>query len=171
MHDTQQHATDEIRTAFADAGEQRDNDAYVKSMRCLDFLTSKWLTPDGAAQAVEYIDSYNAFDAGNVADALESIAEADDSALIAIGREGSPALYVETDDAEAVLSAFKSMDGRPDELGRVDPDAVGLARERLSDGDAEKYNHSMCNHENPPVAAGDFPETDPARQYVRAWWD
>lgn len=171
MHETEQHAIDEIKTAYADAGPQRDNDTYVKSMRCLDFLTSKWLTPDAAAQAVEYIDSYNAFDAGNVADALEATAEADDSALIAVGREGSPVLYVETDDADAVTSIFESMDGRPNEIGQVDADGVGLARKRLSDSEGEKYNHTMCSHENPPVEPSDFPETDPARAYVRAWWD
>lgn len=172
----------EIQTAYADAGPQADRDGYVNGMRCLSFLTSAWLTPKEAYEAVTFIEAYNAFDAETVAEYLSEIEEADPDALVAIGREGSPVLYVETDapaDVEAILNTEKVHDadspfgrGQPDELGRVDPGSVGAARKDLyGDGEDQMDPHTSCTHDAPPVAAEDYADPDPHRAHVRAWWD
>lgn len=168
-----QELRNEIATAYADAGPQRDNDHHSNDMRCLSFLTSGWLTPDEAASAVELIGPYNAFDPDTVADMLDTVLENDPDALVAIGREGSPVLYVETDDPEAVVSVFGEWgEGTPDELSEVSPGSVGSARKDLyGDGDEQIDPHITCSHADPPVPVEEYAEPDPDRAHVRAWWD
>lgn len=174
---------DEVRTAYADAGQQRNDPAYVEEMRCLAFLTSDWLTPAAAASVVEYIGPYNRFDPDTVGSMLDAITEAYSDALVAVGREGSPVLYVETDAPETVMRVLGPTsyeeaespmfpEGRPDELGRVEPGAVGNRRQEMyGDGEDQIPPHQPCSHAAPPVPVADFAEPDPDRAHIRAWWD
>jgi hypothetical protein len=68
---------------------------YEESTRCLDFRVRFWAAGDGPAcalAALRAIGSYNNFDGWAVAQALEPFAE---KCVIAVGREGSPVVYVE----------------------------------------------------------------------------
>lgn len=164
----------EVRTAFADAGPQRDNDAYTHDMRCLSFLTSDWLHEEGAIQAANIIEDYNRFGAEDVEALIAAIIDTDPDARFAVGREGSPVFYVETDDAQAVVDAIEAVGGYtgPDELGEVSAGAVGSARKDLyGDGDDQMSPHNMCSHERPPVPVEEYAPTSEDKQYVRAWWD
>lgn len=173
---------DEVRTAYADAGKQREPPQYVSDMRCLKFLTSAWATPEVAVELVEYIGPYNAFDPEWVDAAMEQVHLTCDGALVAVGREMSPVLYVESDSPEAVMEVLRDEydvgddDGTfapsgPDELSVVSAGAVGTARKDPYGGDDGMDPHSTCTHDAPPVAVEDYADTDPDRSYVRAWWD
>lgn len=164
----------EVETAYADAGPQRESDVFTREMRCLSFLTSEWLTPTEAQEAVERIGEYNTFKPETVKAMLRSLP---DDALVAVGRESSPVLYVETDEPQAVIEMFQSgwqnegeespwSDGSPDELGQVD--YVSNYRKGWYD---DRDPHSICKHGNPPVPVEDFVEGDSDRAHVRAWWD
>jgi hypothetical protein len=166
----------EVRTAYADAGKQRDTSFYSHDMRCLSFLTSVWVSPTRAGELVEQIGGYNRFTPDALCGGggiLEAVADADPDARVAVGREGSPVLYVETTDAAAVLDAFSvGYSTEPDELSEVDPGDVGSARKDLyGDGEDQIHPHSTCNHEAPPVPVDEYAPTRDGREYVRAWWD
>lgn len=171
-----QAVVDEIRTAYADADPQLDVAIYANSMRCLSFLTSEWLTPDEAADAIEYIAEYGTLTPEAGARYLAEIADVDPDARVAIGREYSPVVYVETVDADAVIAVFNTVygdtDRTPDELSIVRAGAVGKARKDLyGDGYDQMDPHQNCQHDRPPVPVSEYPDTDSDKQYVRAWWD
>lgn len=165
----------EVRTAFADAGPQRDNDAYTHDMRCLSFLTSGWFHEEGAIQAANIIEDYNAFGAESVAELIDAITDTDSDARFAVGREGSPVIYVECEDAQAVVDTIEAAGSYsigPDELGEVPPGGVGSARKDLyGDGDDQMSPHNMCSHERPPVPVEEYAPTREDKQYVRCWYD
>lgn len=175
---------EEVRTAFSDSVEQRDNYNYSHEDRCLSFLTSDWFDSAAAArEALESIGPYNAFDPETAGDILEAIVrDADPDARFAVGREGSPAIYVETDDAEAVRAVFDRrwtnddadapwQRAGPDELAVLDdPRAVGSARKYETIG-PDLEPHNMCQHDEPPVDTENLAPVSDDREYVRAWWD
>lgn len=166
---------DEVRTAYADAGPQRDNPAFAHEMRCLSFLTSDWMDVETAVEAGHLIESYNGFDSDALEDALRRIEEVAPDVKVAVGREGSPAFYFQTDSPEAVIDVLDGMgsggafSARPDELSITD--YVGGARSGFYEPEGDIAVHQTCRHEQPPVAVEDFAEPDPEKEYVRAWWD
>lgn len=156
------HVIEEIRTAYADAHEQRPDSAFSNDMRCLSFLSPTWLTAEDAAAAISHIGEYNAFDPEAVGALLSAIEEAAPHARFAIGREGSPAIYVQTGMTDTVMSAIEDHHVSPDECAVVAPDAVGPA---------DPEEHIMCAHEQPPVPADEYATPDDGLGHVRMWWD
>jgi len=102
-----------------------------------------WLGARAAVDAVRAIDQYNYFSGDAVADTIGTIAAHDENARFAVGREGSPVVYVETRQPGVATGAFGNMDElrRPDELGEEDAVRYGAMRKRRG--------HTL----------------------VRAWWD
>lgn len=180
---THQSQLRELAVAFADAGRQRDDPGYPHDNRCIAMLVSDWLLPHAAINGAHIIESYNTFSSYIVTEMLLAVREADSSALFAWGREGSPVLYIECDDADAVMNvlgpdAYTYPDdpmfttGRPHELGRISHELVGKARQPLyGSEDSDRDVHAECTHESPPVTVDEYAETTPDREYVRAWWD
>lgn len=169
----------QTRIAYADA----NTDGFGKDERCLSFLTSEWLTADRTREALQVIGQYNAFDPDPVGEMVSHIEdEIDPGALFAVGREGSPVVYVETDDPEAVIEflgpvryeaadydrddPFSSV--HPDELGETEHVGSRITRERYEEGDDDA--HMMCRHDEPPVEVDEWAEAGD-RPVVRAWWD
>jgi len=170
-NDTHEQTSEaEVRTAFADANPQDGEAAYTGGMRCLSFLTSAWLDPEVAKRTVQYIGPYNQFDpdvTGRMLDRLPG------DAMLAVGREGSPVLYVQTHRPEAAKGAFNTHPGHsPDVLREVEPTFVGSARSPIyGQSDGLRDPHSACDHESPPVPVEEYAPTDDSARYVRAWWD
>lgn len=175
---------EQVAIAYADAGPQRQSEAYDNDDRCLKFVTSGWFTSQEAVrEALSRIDSYNAFDDGRVMGMVKRAFQADD-VRVAVAREGSPAIYLETDVPNQIVDIFGPTryeadpdlpfaDVKPDELsysaeGDIDY-RVGSNYAREPDFDA----HSMCRHDDgdEPVAVEDWATPNPDRFVVRAWWD
>jgi len=72
----------EVRTAYADAGKQRDTSFYSHDMRCLSFLTTEYVTPAIAADIVAMIGPYNGFNPESAQQMLGHIANDDPGALL-----------------------------------------------------------------------------------------
>jgi len=166
--DADQHRLlSEVRVAFADAGQQRDDDRLDHDQRCLSFLTSGWFDDgDALAYALEAIGQYNAFESAHVAECTRKISERADEVRVAVGREGSPVLYIETDDASTVLAYVGNY---ADECWEVEHDNVGTARKWADDDGMDA--HGMCRHDEPPVAVEDYAEPKDGKAVVRCWWD
>jgi len=73
----------------------------------------------------------------------------------AFGREGSPALYVNTDINDAVVAGVPQHEYRIDELS--------------ADVIMHRHSHSMCRHDEPPVANDE--QVTAGGGFVRFWWD
>lgn len=148
-----------IKQAYADVP---DRDDYQRDARCLSFCAPDWVNPERAAELVDLIGTYNRFSPESVGERLLAL---DDSARVAIGREGSPVLYIESLHADAVIDRFE---GYADECYQVD--YVGNATTWADDDGYDA--HTMCRHDEPPVPVADYAETaDDERRVVRAWWD
>jgi hypothetical protein len=145
----------EVRTAYADAGMQRDDDAYTHDMRCLSFLTSEWVDADTAKRMAELIGGYNYFNPEVAADLIDAVTDVDPDATFAVGREGSVALYVNTDIRDTVVAEVSRGAYRVDEL------SGGVMMNR--------HSHSMCRHDEPPVPNDE--QVTAAGGFVRFWWD
>ncbi len=170
----------ELADAYSDAGRQRDKSGYHRDNRCLSFLVSDWLLPHAAINGAHIIESYNNFSSYIMTEMVLAVREADSTALFAWGREGSPVLYIECADADAVMNVLGPdsytfpddpmfENGRPDELARISHELVGQARQEVYAG--ERDPHMMCKHDEPPVPVEEYPDTTSDREYVRAWWD
>jgi hypothetical protein len=157
----------EVRTAYADAGEQRDNEHFVDDERCLSFLTSGWFE-DGELlkEALDAIGGYNRFDPDRVATRTKELNEEHGDIRVAVGREGSPVLYIECENPGDVKDAFEDY---ADECWEVEHDQVGNARKWADDDGYDA--HTMCRHDEPPVEAEDFADPGRGRPVVRCWWD
>mgnify|MGYP000615539100 CR=1 FL=1 len=157
----------EVRTAYADAGAQRDSAHFENDERCLSSLTSGWFE-DGELlkEALDAIGQYNRFGPDKVATRTKELNELQGDIRVAVGREGSPVLYIETDDPDAVEAAFEEY---ADECWEVDHDEVGTARKWADDDGRDA--HTMCRHDEPPVEVKDFAEPASGRSVVRCWWD
>lgn len=160
---------EQVKRAYADAV-GRDN-GYDDDERCLSFLTDRWLDPEEAANLVTYVGPYNNFDPEIVAMKIQSVAENCEFLRVAIGREGSPALYFEVNpvDRPEVEHAFERY---ADEFAEVEPpDISGKEMKRGDEYPIEE--HSSCRHENPPVEPGNEAKgsTEYNRVYIRSWWD
>lgn len=88
------------------------NDA--DAARQLHFVT-QMLDPETAAECVEQIGMYNAFDPDVITEFLHSD-ELDDSARVAVAREYSPAIYIYSEDLPSVLSRFFVVDRYVDDF-------------------------------------------------------
>lgn len=170
----------QVRMAYADTG----GNPFHDDQRCLTFLTSRWMDLEEAIEALGVIGPYNAFDPGDVAEMLREIDGRVDGARFAVGREGSPAIYVEADDPDAVEDVFGPRryeidpedrpdpddvfsPSHPDELGRYDTPGSSYSREKFAEGEDA---HTMCLHDEPPVEVDEWVEGN-GRPIVRAWWD
>lgn len=150
-----------MSTRLADMVFEQVRQAYSDAY-CLHFLSSEFVDLKTAGEAVEFIGPYNRFDPETTREKFDEIAEVDPDALVAIGREGSPVLYIDTDEPEAVLEIF---DGYADELWEVDSENVGPSS-YLEDG-----LHSWCDHSQPPVPEGAEASVSEGDSVVRAWFD
>jgi hypothetical protein len=159
---------EQVKRAYADA--HGIDNGYDQEKRCLSFLTDQWVDPQEAGDLVAFIGPYNAFDPDTVADKFYTlVTEADVNFRVAIGREGSPALYFATDEPEKIRRVFESY---ADEFAEVEaPDIAGKERYREDDYPVEE--HGSCRHDQPPVPQGHEVRGDPERDvtYLRAWWD
>lgn len=171
---------EQVRIAYADAY-QIDN-GYPHDARCLTFLPSRWLSADEAVEAVSCVGQYNAFTPDDTAAMLREVADLDPEARFLVAREGSPAVYVETDDPDGVedilgprsydiepSDAVAYADSKPDELGTIDVPGSTYSRERFRE-EGPDAAHWGCQHDEPPVEIDEWPEGD-GRPIVRAWWD
>lgn len=93
-------------------------DGEQTSVRFLTFRTDR-LKMDKAQEVIKAIGPYNGFNPGLVNEVLSQIADKYGPLSIEVGREGSPCLYVWTNDY-AKLDDIKEMlsAAHPDELGR-----------------------------------------------------
>jgi hypothetical protein len=166
--DADQHRLlSEVRVAYADAAQQVGDDRLDHGQRCLSFLTSGWFEDgDALAYALEAIGQYNRFEADKVAEHTRKISEQCGYVRVAVGREGSPVLYIETDDPATVKDVLAAY---ADECWEVNHDEVGNARKLAGDDYIDAHN--ACRHDEPPVAAEDYAEPGDGRRVVRCWWD
>lgn len=164
----------QVETAYADT----QGNGGFDSSRCLSFLMSEWVSPRDASELVEIIGGYNAFNPETVQEMLSDIERLDPTARVALGREGSPVIYVETEDPKGVLSIFDSQwnnenvaspwgRGAPDELWRIDLNISTVGKVRRT----PEYAHKSCAHTHPPVPDEKIADVDPEKDYIRAWWD
>jgi hypothetical protein len=163
----------EVEIAFTDITDVTDRDA-----RCLSFLSSVWVTPRDAARLTGIIGEYNGFDPLYMSEegVWEEIADADPTARCAVGREGSPVVYIETERPDEVSAILAGLSGRgtfpptPDELAKTEH--VGTAsRSYYGSGEDQRDPHSMCKHDSPVVPVSDYPQPRDGAAVVRAWWD
>jgi len=177
-HDSETSSTDcwdaehdalieEVRRAYPRGEGQEHLDEYPLDGRCLSFLTSGWFTDGQAlAGALTRIGSYNRFDAQRVARRTRDVSDEAEHIRVAVGREGSPVLYIETDVPETALGKFNDY---ADECWVIDR-PVGNARQMI-DRDPDFDPHTMCNHDEPIVPAEEYAEADDKHPVVRCWWD
>lgn len=161
----------QIKQAYADgyyAADDLDNE-FDPDDRCLNFLACEFVTPEDAMALVKWVGQYNAFDPVNVRDAISVIEGADPDARIAIGREGSPVIYVDVDPSTStkVWDVFDRMGSGPDELDYVYPEDVGPS-DVLDKGTVHAYS---CAHDEPPVPEGGEAKPRSGHDVIRAWWD
>lgn len=174
----------QVKYAYADTRERRRLDAYQQDDRDLKFLTSSWFNVTVAgeiqygplADAIEAIGPYNKFDPAKVIGRVHACAEADENPFkegesplrVAIGREGSPVLYIECDRPEQVIGCLEDY---ADECWHVDADSVGLARSYMSNGETAEEVLRYSNRDEFLVHPDEFAEPNEEREVVRAWWD
>lgn len=159
---------EQVKRAYADA--HNIDNGYDHDQRCLSFLADQWVTPSKAANLVAFIGPYNAFDPQTVVEKFSTLTdEANVEFRVAVGREGSPALYFATEEPNKIRQVFESY---ADEFGEVEaPDIAG--KERYRDDDYPVDEHSACSHDAPPVVSGHEADGSPDNSltYLRAWWD
>ena len=95
--------------AYGDAGGRNYPPVNDRKHRSLFFHTD-WLDAETAKQCVREVDSYNAYSGELVADTIDDIDDATDGTMYVFGREMSPALYVYTDQPEAVQELVETME-------------------------------------------------------------
>ena len=158
---------EEVRTAYSDAGPQRDDDAYNTADRCLTFLASGWFE-DGVALAAAFraIRDYNRFDAERVITKMRAASDESDFMRVAVGREGSPVVYVETSNPHALRQQFGEY---TDEY--MDATPTGFGQARKWDDDDGYDTHSMCRHDEPVTTVDEYPEGTGEHEVIRMWWD
>lgn len=140
--------------------------AYDDASRCLKFLQSSFVPVEHALDLVDAVGPYNAFEPSDVRDRLRSVAELDPDARVAVGRESSPVLYVETTVTEDTMGElFDRAGGGPDEFWPVDADEVGPY---WAGEDAHEFcrgeGHADTRPDDMATPSGDAP-------VFRAWWD
>lgn len=163
----EQPLVEEVRVAYSDAGPQRDDDSYTHGDRCLTFLASGWFE-DGVALAAAFraIRDYNRFDAERVITKMRAASDVSDHMRVAVGREGSPVVYVETSNPDALREQFERY---ADEYMDADPTDFGQARKWQDDD--RMGGHDMCHHDEPVTTVDEYPEGDGEHEVVRMWWD
>ena len=149
MSETQQ-LIESVRTAYADAIPQRDDAGFSHDMRSLHFVTDAWLTPDVAEDAVDVVGPYNYFEPETMHDLIDAVEAIDHDARFAVGREGSPVLYIKTVAGLDVAGSISRSTYAIDEFSVLDVDTFRAHVEDLE-------------NEGPSVESG--------YQYVRMWWD
>jgi len=170
------HPVEQVRVAYSDAGLQRQSDEYRHADRDLDFCASRWFIQgsDDLAVAIGSIQSYNRFEKEKVIEKLAEAAEAHDVPLetdadplrVAVGREGSPVLYIECDRPEKIV---RELGGYADECWEVD--YVGNAQKYIRNGDTESDVLEYSARDEFLVRPQNFPTPSEGRSVVRAWWD
>lgn len=106
------------------------------------------------------VPQYNRYHPSAVQRAVEQFP---DSAYVAVGREGSPVLYIWTDQCETVTEILDGITAENEDeedgiFGAGGPDELGVIV------DAEEY---------PQMTVGESPSTvgDGPQGLIRAWWD
>lgn len=145
-----------VRRAYRDTAPNRsvDTDGHLR----LHFHTD-WYPADSdtIGYAIGYIGQYNRFDPDEVADTVQALPG---GAYVAVARERSPALYIQTTAPYDVVTALRSLHGSPDEL------SVRSSAQQYPNPEPEFSNSVWCAGDDPDLLR--FIET-PA--LVRAWWD
>jgi len=149
MSETQQ-LIESVRTAYADAIPQREDAGFSHNMRSLRFLTDAWLAPADAKDAVDVVGPYNHFEPETMHDLIGAVEAIDHDARFAVGREGSPVLYIKTVAGLDVAGSISRSTYAIDEFSVLDVDTFRAHVEDLE-------------NEGPSVESG--------YQYVRMWWD
>jgi len=149
MSETQQ-LIDSVRTAYADSIPQREDAGFSHNMRSLLFLTDAWLAPADAKDAVDVVGPYNYFEPETIHDLIDAVEAIDHDVRFAVGREGSPVLYIKTVAGLDVAGSISRSTYAIDEFSVLDVDTFRAHVEGLE-------------NEGPSVESG--------YQYVRMWWD
>lgn len=111
-----------------------------------------------ANKMVATVPQYNCYNPVCVRDAVEQFP---DDAFVAVGREGSPALYIWTDQAQTVgdlLDAIEPAEDDDSHFSARGPDELGAVV------DAEHYPTMAIGE--PVSEVGDGPQA-----LIRSWWD
>ncbi|MFT4948318.1 MAG: hypothetical protein ACI9CA_000438 [Natronomonas sp.] len=177
----------EIGVAFRDWEAVETPDDFPLHGPCQDFLIGRWLTPEAAVEVLGAMVPINGFVPAVAQRTVARVAETDANPGIAIGREGTPCLYLQTDAPEAAIEAFENCADHadpehvertgphtltPDETFEVGPDSLGAARKRsLPDWPLDP--HDLCPHSSEAtiVEVEEMAPPDPRRNHVRVWWD
>lgn len=111
-------------------------------------------------EMVGTVPAYNRYRASAV---KRAVAEFSENAFVAVGREGSPVLYIWTDQAETVAGILEGIEPQTEDeadgiFGAGGPDELGAIV------DADHY--PVMNVGESPRMVGDGPNA-----LVRAWWD
>lgn len=107
-----------------------------------------------ALDCIENIPKYNAFDPEKVAIQLEKMPE---DTKMSVGREGSPVLYVWTDELEMLTSLFNELRDM---------------KENDDDWTSGPDEYDTVSRENREYSTFHYPEdTDSNKVLIRAWWD
>lgn len=128
------------------------------------------LNKEEALECIKEIPHYNAFDPENVSKQLEKMPH---GTKIAVGREGSPVLYIWTDDIKRLTELFVELDVQNPSSGKWcnGPDEYAICP-------AEKFPHvigdlldPIRNRKNLDKIVKKAEDADGDKVLVRAWWD
>lgn len=147
--------------------------------RSLQFHTT-WMDVEQAVECVREIPTYNGFRPDHVVAVLESLPE---TVRVVVAREGSPALYLWTQDPKTVFSAFASMTAAESLIDEEERKAAeNLPLRSHSERAASPFVYppdelggvpeSECDHYPVRVVGADIGGLESGeRTLIRAWWD
>lgn len=139
--------------------------AYDDGSRCLNFLQSAFVPVEHALDLLDAVGRYDRFSPSDARERLRAVAELDPDARVAVGREGSPVLYVETTVTEATMTdIFEAAEAPPDEFWPVEHDEVGPFWADDPHAFCRGEAHADTVPDTMATPSGDAP-------VFRAWWD
>lgn len=165
-----------ISVAYSDCAAQRQSDDYQHEDRCLSFCTSEWIEDmETLETALKVIGPYNAFSPERIYDAFRMLEKSNIKNRVAVAREGSPCLYVETDEPHTVIDCFEDFAEvpEPDEMRSLADSEEFTQAQRQPEDRNDDIHHRGCQHEDPVVRDEDQVSRN-VEEYphvVRLWWD
>ena len=160
------HLLNEVRVAYGDYDHGFIPTEVRGKQHCRAFLNSDWFIDGKAlARAFAILGTYDNFDANKVAEATTAINENCGDTSVAVGREGHPVIYIQTDSTNMARDII---------MQKADSAAI-LERSSIKAEHAEALDDSLdthrpCEHEEPPVRENRVAVTKDASSVVRAEW-
>lgn len=168
-NNSKQYSTTELTHIITEAfGDCKNNSSYGHEDRQLSFLSPGWFHLENRRyeDALEAIGYYNKFDHEEISDWLFQLDQLTDQDIrIAIGREMSPVIYIECDDADAIIEGkparSKDKPASCDEFSKVDVEDMG----------PYSYDVAMSRRDEPIVPEEHLATPQDGKEVIRLWWD